>query len=99
MDNLFSVLALALQANCANGFDKAWISAQISEDFSKQRYTCEKDGVVTYPDLSAIETSNIGDVLREIRQTMKQDDRDPWSRCTFTLFPDGKFTFDVEYDD
>jgi hypothetical protein len=37
--------------------------------------------------------------LREIRKTMKQDGRDPWSCCTFTLFPEGKFTFDVEYDD
>lgn len=23
----------------------------------------------------------------------------PWSRCTFTLFPDGEFKFDVAYDD
>jgi hypothetical protein len=23
----------------------------------------------------------------------------PWFRCAFTLFPDGKFKFDVEYDD
>jgi hypothetical protein len=99
MESLYGVMALALQSNCPDGFDKAFINARLSDGFSQQRYVCEKDGAQIYPDLSPNETSQIDDVLHELREAMTIPGQEPWSRCTFTLFPDGKFKFDVEYDD
>lgn len=98
MESLYTVMALALQANCPDRFDKAYISARLSDGFSQQRYVCEKDGIQSFPDLSTSETSQIDDVLHELREKMTIPGQAPWSRCTFTLFPDGKFKFDVAYD-
>lgn len=41
-------------------------------------------------------SSRVDDVLKDLR---KQWPGPPWSRCTFTLFPNGEFKFDVAYDD
>ena len=49
--------------------------------------------------MEAVKQFEIGERLRDLRAATKQDGREPWSRCTFTLFPDGEFKFDVEYDD
>jgi hypothetical protein len=99
MESLYSIMALILSSNCPVDFDKAWINARLSEGFSQQRYTCQNNGALTYPDLSSEETSKIDDALHEIRSQMTIPGQKPWTRCTFTLFPDGKFKFDVQYDD
>jgi hypothetical protein len=99
MEALYSILALSLSEHCPSNFEKAWINAVVEDDFSKQRHTCLINGETKYPDIPTLETSKLGDALREIRKQMTIPGQKPWSRCTFTLFPDGKFKFDVEYDD
>jgi hypothetical protein len=99
MEALYSILALSLSENCPENFEKAWIDASVEEDFSKQRHNCLVNGNIVYPDITAIETSKVDDALHDIRKAMTIPGQKPWSKCKFTLFPDGTFKFDVEYDD
>ena len=99
MDAFYTAMAIALSSGCPSGYDKAWIEARMADGFSEQQYWCEGNGKKSNPDLTAQQTSVIDDALHEIRKQMTVPGQTPWSRCTFTLFPDGKFKFDVEYDD
>jgi hypothetical protein len=69
-------------------------------DNGSVRYDCELDGrIIEGMRSETIRDYNVYKSLKEIRKAMTIPGQTPWSRCTFTLFPDGKFKFDVEYDD
>ncbi len=99
MEAAYSAIALALSTNCPAGYSVATLSARMSDGFSDQEAWCEVDGVKVQPDIPTMEGWNASKALHEIRKQMTIPGQAPWSRCTFTLFPDGKFKFDVEYDD
>lgn len=95
----YEAIAESLTAICGGNFESARIIARISDGHSDLRYLC-KDGEQE----KAIEASSatgwkIHKALHSIQSDMTMPGQEPWSRCTFTLFPDGKFKFDVEYDD
>jgi Protein of unknown function, DUF600 len=99
MENAYQVLAAILSSNCPDGFQNASIQARLADDFSQMQYWCEVSGKKIQPSIPSMQKSDVDDALHEIRKQMTIPGEQPWSRCTFTLFPDGKFKFDVEYDD
>jgi hypothetical protein len=92
-------IATVLNESCPHGYSKAWISAEVGDDWDDQEVWCENGNQKSQPDIEASKQFNIGRNLRKIRAQMTIPGEKPWSRCTFILFPDGKFKFDVEYDD
>lgn len=97
---LYHALAASLMAICPQDFTRAEIVADLSSGYSKIVYSCEtasgpKKGLDSPMDVDM----KVDSTLHALRDGMTQDQRAPWSSCTFTLFPDGEFKFDVSYDD
>lgn len=99
MIDLYAELAKPLNAACPADFDRAWIDAEVGDDWDDQSASCEGPSGKLQPTINASDSFTIGRKLRELRREMTQPGMSPWSRCTFTLFPDGKFKFDVSYED
>jgi hypothetical protein len=99
VDSTYQEIALTLREICSSGYSRAWIDAEVGDDWDEQTLWCETAGDRSQPDMEAAKQFQLGRNLRKIRAQMTVPGQQPWSRCTFTLFPDGKFRFDVEYDD
>jgi hypothetical protein len=99
MESSYSAIALALGPNCPSGFSKAMLTARLAEGFSDQEFWCEVIGKETQPDLPTQDGWKIHQELQKLQSAMTIPGQKPWSKCKFTLFPDGTFKFDVEYDD
>lgn len=99
MESAYMVLATVLSSHCGTEFGDAKISARLATGFSDVEYVCNTNGksAAFLPDIT--DSIKVDDALHELRNSMAMPGEQPWSRCTFTLFPDGKFKFDVEYDD
>jgi hypothetical protein len=98
MDTYYNNIAEIVLAACPENITRCWISAEVKDDWSEQEVWYENGNGKFQPDIESIAISKIADKLRAIRAQMTIPGQAPWSRCTFTLFPDGKFKFDVEYD-
>ena len=99
MEAHYQVIANALVASCKPNFESATLDADVQSDHSKISYSCNFPGRTESVTPGMRVGSQVDDALHELRAEMKHSGRHPWSRCKFTLFPDGNFTFDVEYDD
>ncbi len=100
VETLYMVLAQALLSACPSSATDMRIEAHLKNDWSKTTYICKIGGDWTKGLSIPAETDwKVDDALHSIRKSMTIPGEQPWSRCTFTLFPDGKFKFDVEYDD
>jgi hypothetical protein len=96
----YQALANALMAVCPPDFTQARVTAEIKDDWSKVEYSCETpSGPKTGLAADADTDFTVDDALHDLRDMMKPAAGAPWSRCTFTLTPDGKFDFAVDYDD
>ena len=99
MTDHYQQIAVILDEACPDNYSKALIKAVVGDDWDDQEVWCEIGAHKMQPDIEATKQFNVGRSLRVIRAQMTTPGQEPWSRCTFTLFPDGKFKFDVEYDD
>ncbi len=99
MDADYQKIAQILNSTCPAGYSRAWVEAEVKPDWNKQRLWCEHEGKKEQPDIDALKQYQLGEHLTALQSSMTIPGEQPWSRCTFTLFPDGKFKFDVEYDD
>lgn len=95
----YQTLAGALTTVCKAGFTRAEIVATMDSDYSNIRYNCAAGPEVIQGLPSSMQTDlAVDETLHALRDGMQQEGRSPWSSCTFTLFPDGQFKFDVRYD-
>lgn len=99
MQEPYAVLGQALSLACGVGFDSAQIRARLEDGFTEIEYVCADHGQERFVLPPSGQGSRAHDALHALRNEMTIPGQQPWSRCTFTLFPDGKFKFDVEYDD
>lgn len=97
----YQTLASAIVENCPPGFVSAKLSGALEDgDVATVQLECEKpDGSVERPRVRGMHAFTISNSLFELQKQMHKPGTAPWTRCTFTLFPDGKFKFDVQYDD
>jgi len=99
MSDLYLEIAARLNSACPAPYSRAWIEAEVGPDWDDQTVWCETAGGRSQPEIAARPSLEIGRSLRAIRHQMTVPGQKPWSKCVFTLFPDGKFKFDVSYDD
>jgi hypothetical protein len=99
MDIHYNSLADRLALVCPKEFQKAWVEAEVDTDYASTIVWCQLSSSTIQPEVSGETAFAIGDALIELNQAMTVPGQTPWSKCKFTLFPDGNFTFDVEYDD
>lgn len=99
MNAHYQEIALILEEVCPAGYTKAWVEAEVKPDWNRQIIWCEIGNNKSQPDMDVLKQYSIGQNLTALQLEMTIPGEEPWSRCTFTLFPDGKFKFDVEYDD
>jgi hypothetical protein len=99
VESAYDTMAETLVSACPPGFSKAWIEAKVGDDYSEKEIWFEQDGKKIQPDLDGSISFKLGRAMRLVRSEMTIPGQKPWSKCKFTLFPDGKFKFDVEYDD
>jgi Protein of unknown function, DUF600 len=95
----YQAMASIIAENCPPKFDMAWFDAELEDGVSQMQYWYESTGSRKQPEISLMQKSELDDVLHNLRDSMTVSGQKPWSKCKFTLFPDGKFKFDVEYDD
>ena len=97
---IYQVFAKALLVTCPEGFEEARIDAELESDWSQKSYHCKIDGQWSEGRaVSADIDFDVDDALHDLRNMMKQEGKQPWSRCTFTLKPNGEFNLDVSYPD
>jgi hypothetical protein len=99
LDNMYQDIAAVLHNACPAGYTKSWISAEVDDDWNEQEIWCETQVGKSQPDIDGPSSFRIGEKLQEIRRNMTVPGQKPSTKCTFTLFPDGTFKFDVDYDD
>jgi hypothetical protein len=100
MNMHYQQLAEAAAEVCGTDFSEARIVAKIGDDSGNIRFDCAAAETITEGLRSDTPRDyRVYKALKKIRESMTIPGQQPWSRCTFTLFPDGKFKFDVEYDD
>lgn len=99
MNDQYEKIADALSANLPADFLSVVLRAQVGDDWTDKEIWYQTAEDRLQPEISSSSSFQIGRSLRELRNSMTMPGQEPWSRCTFTLFPDGKFKFDVEYDD
>lgn len=82
------------------GWQKLWTEGEVGDDYSDLLFAYaspDKDRNYFTPSYEDNEAIHAG--LVALRNRMQQDGKAKWSRCVFTLQPDGKFNLHVEYDD
>ncbi|KQT31713.1 hypothetical protein ASG29_07220 [Sphingomonas sp. Leaf412] len=92
-------VAALLRAACPAGYERAWIEATVGDDWDEQTICCERRGERLQPDTGVAACFRIGRILREVRKSMHDDGNPRWSRCTFTIFPDGRHTLEMIGDE
>lgn len=96
----YQSIANSLAASAPPGWQRVILTSKVENDVSENLFDyVQQDGSETWFDPDSAVVAKVGRALRDIRKSMTMPGEQPWSRCTFTLFPDGKFKFDVEYDD
>jgi hypothetical protein len=100
LDIAYQIFSSALVAACPPGFEQGQLVAEMADGYSDIRYDCRVNGVDRIGLESAIEQDlQVDAALHQLRTQMTIPGQKPWSKCKFTLFPDGTFKFDVEYED
>lgn len=101
MEELYRALAQEIVSHCPADYERAQLQGEVEEDWSNFSVRCElPDGTATTPRIGGLSASKIDDALVEVRERMMgQAGATPWSKCTFTYHRDGRFKFDVNYDD
>jgi hypothetical protein len=99
--NQYQEISTEINQICGSLYTEAALKGDLSEkDVAGIQLRCKNlDGSERLPRVSGMPAYKISKALLDIRTQMTVPGQAPWSRCTFTLFPDGKFRFDVEYDD
>ncbi|GHE25749.1 immunity protein YezG family protein [Vulcaniibacterium thermophilum] len=81
-----------------------WITAEatVGDDWSEVRFTYGgADGTPRYFSMAehpATAAGDIGDVLIDMRERLRQDGGEVWNGCRFTLQRDGRFSLDFAFD-
>ena len=100
MEQYYQIFAQALIATCPANYTEARLIAELDQGYSDIRYDCVVEGALQAGLQSKIEDDlKVDKALHGLRQQMTVPGQEPWSKCVFTLHPDGTFKFDVEYDD
>lgn len=97
----YQTLASEIMQYCPPDFASAKLSGALEDgDVATVQLECEKtDGAVDRPRIRGMHAFTISSTLFDLQKQMHKPGHAPWSRCTFSLFPDGRFKFYVEYDD
>jgi hypothetical protein len=97
----YAMIAEVVSQEAPNGWSKIRVPATVESDNTEFSYFyTDQRNVEKWFDIDDSKKDVIiHNALKAIRTQMTVPGQSPWSRCTFTLFPDGKFKFDVEYDD
>ena len=83
----------------ANAIPELWETAWVTVEF-EPGVISEAGGYTSLRDKTqhTFSTPNdIGDLFTRLRQLVKRDDRNIWSRARFVLEADGKFRIDFDY--
>jgi Protein of unknown function, DUF600 len=101
VDIQYQEIASIIENHAPSGWSKIQIPAEVGDDWAEKSYDYwDSNNNQKWFEIEKVDQDiKISRALREIRKQMTIPGQQPWSRCTFTLFPDGKFKFDVEYDD
>jgi len=95
----YEVLASAIiQAGDAD-FDEKRLIATVEDDNSQIEVVHIKGTTEKYLQIDTRAGWESHKALVSLRRSMAVPGQQPWSKCVFTLFPDGRFKFDVSYDD
>ena len=97
----YQALASEILQHCPAGFASAKLSGSIDDgDVATVQLTYETlDGTLERPRVRGVHAFNISNSLFDLQKKMQRPGEQPWTRFIFTLHGDGKFKFDVEYDD
>ena len=84
------------------GWQKAWVSAKADTGYVGELTAdyIDAGGAETWFDIAdSGDVFALSTALLELRESTRQDGQPAFSRCTFTLTPDGAFKLDVGYPD
>jgi hypothetical protein len=97
MEAYYQAIATEIVSHCPKDFREATLTARLEEGASEFSLRCVAgDGEVVKPRVGGLSAANVDDALADLRQHWPSG---RFSTCAFTLKPDGKFKFDVGYDD
>jgi Protein of unknown function, DUF600 len=101
ISNEYNIIAEIISNEAPVGWSQIRVPAAVESDNTEFSYfyTDQNNNEKWFDIGDSLKDMKIHNALKAIHAQMTVPGQAPWSRCTFTLFPDGKFKFDVEYDD
>ena len=101
LDGKYMVIAQIAADNAPKGWLKIEFHAIIGDGYVKSKYYAflESGEKKSYIIENIVDDDKVVNSVIDIREIMRVPGQDVWTKCKFTLFPDGNFKFDVEYDD
>lgn len=98
----YDFLSAAIIQSVPSGWQKAWLSAdEVASDTAEITGDyVDAEGKEQWFSIQSTDLAyKAADAVMMLNKEMTVPGQKPWTKCTFTLFPDGKFKFDVGYDD
>jgi hypothetical protein len=100
VEGIYQILADVICQSIDDEWKKAWITAKILDDFDEAEYDYQlPDGTEKWFDPGFENNDTVTNSLKELRELMRQEGKDPWSKIVFTLTAEGKFNIDLSYGD
>lgn len=99
VDAPYQTIAQAMITQAPAGWSVLEMDAQLGDGYVDTGFCATvQTGNKSFA-LSSTDQTDVEDTLFKLQRTIQLHGRKPWSRCVFRVFPDGRFKFDVDYDD
>ena len=96
--DVYQELAAEVRSGCPGGSIETMLLAELDAGYSDFTVSCVgEDGHVQSGDVSDEASWRIHQLLTQLQAEFRDKTGHAWRKCTFTVFPSGKFKFDVEY--
>lgn len=107
MEKLFNSLAEILQTLLPENWKIVHLYSEISQNSYDTSFYCKIKGSCNYIHCYSFEELGISEKavddavekLSEVLKTFWTNSKDKWTNCTFSLYSEGDFNFDIDYTD
>lgn len=99
MQEQFQVFSDILTALTDDEFDTATVRIEVDDGWSRIGFACTRGGQEIILTPEPLMLSDADDAVDEIIEQMEETGDGGWNAATFTMKPDGDFTFEVQRPD
>ncbi len=95
----YQVIAEAMVAQAPEGWTMLELEAEVGDGYVDTGYRAVSTQAQRSFALPDTLQSDVEDALTDLQKSTEPFKSESWSRCVFTVFPNGRFKFDIVPDD